>query len=147
MGIAEPLALDLAPRSVTVEAEEGRGTSTSVYLLTDHAYATSPIWLVSLGTNDNIDEFAEQAALLMGLAGPERCVLWFDVWRVSTDEFLNQDLAELAQTHKNLHLLPWHDLAAEHPEWFDGEDVHPAQIGYDERMRMASEGVADYCTS
>jgi hypothetical protein len=132
---------------VTVEAEEGRGTSTSAYLLTDHAYATSPIWLVSLGTNDNIDEFAEQAALLMDLAGPERCVLWFDVWRVSTDEFINHELAELAQRHKNLHILPWHDLAAEHPEWFEGEDVHPAQIGYDERMRMASDGVTDYCTS
>ena len=147
VGIAEPLALELAPRSVTVEAEEGRGTSTSAYLLTDHAYATSPIWLVSLGTNDNIEDFADQAALLMDLAGSERCVLWFDVWRFSTDEFINDDLSQLAESHKNLHLLPWHDLAALHPEWFDGEDVHPTQEGYDERMRMAAQGVSDYCTS
>ena len=147
VGIAEPLTFELAPRSVTVEAEEGRSTSTSVYLLTDHAYATSPIWLVSLGTNDNIEEFADQAALLMDLAGPERCVLWFDVWRVSTDEFINDDLSQLAETHKNLHLLPWNALAAQHPEWFEGEDVHPTQVGYDERMRMATEGITDYCTS
>ncbi len=68
-------------RQIVVEAAEGRNTGTSVALVADHAAYTPSIWVVSLGTNDNSDEFADNAEALMELAGHDRCVLWYDVYR------------------------------------------------------------------
>ena len=45
-----------------------------------------------------------------GRTGPMR--VWFDVWRVDTDESINATLDQLAAEHPNLHVVPWHDISA-----------------------------------
>ena len=116
-----------------------------VSLLAPYAATSASTWVVSLGTNDNPEEFPDQAAAVMDLAGPNRCVVWFDVWRVDTDESINATLNQLAARHPNLHVVPWHDVSAAHPEWFSGTDVHPSTAGYAVRGQLAVDAVNREC--
>jgi lysophospholipase L1-like esterase len=146
VGIAEQLAEQLPGRSLTVEAQEGRSTPTAAALLSDHVGTTPRVWVVSLGTNDNPATFAADAATIVALAGPSRCLLWFDIWRPDTHDQIDADLSKLAGQHPNVHVLPWHELAVTHPEWFSYGDVHPSSVGYAERSRMAAGAVERVCT-
>ena len=145
VGIAPYLNAGLGERPLTTDAAEGRGTATMVSLLVTYAISSAPSWVVSLGTNDNPVEFSDQAAAVMDLAGPNRCVVWFDVWRADTDEAINATLDQLAVENPNLHLVPWHDTAAAHPEWFSGTDVHPSATGYAVRGQLAVDAVQSEC--
>ena len=145
VGIAVYVDVGLGERVLTVDAAEGRGSSTSLSLLEPYASTSAPIWIVSLGTNDNIDEFEPLARSIMDLAGPDRCVVWFDVWRVATDEAINASLDDIASENSNMHLIPWHETSALHSEWFSGEDVHPSSAGYAVRGQMAIDAVQQYC--
>jgi hypothetical protein len=147
VGIAPYVDAGLGERPLTVEAAEGRGTGTQVGLLEGYAAASPPIWVVSLGTNDNPEDFADVAPEVLRLAGPDRCVVWFDVWRTDTDEEVNATLDTLALKHDNLHLVPWHDTSELHAEWFSGYDVHPSSDGYAVRGQMAIDAVATSCDS
>jgi hypothetical protein len=145
VGIEYYLDAGLGERTMTVDAAEGRGTATSVTLLSPYAKSSAPVWIVSLGTNDNPEDFESMARSIMELAGPERCVVWFDVWRADTDESINATLTEIAGDHSNLHLIPWYEVAALHPEWFSGTDVHPSTAGYAVRGQMAVDAVTQHC--
>lgn len=147
VGIAGPLAAAWPNRTVTVEALEGRNTSTSAALLADHASATGPIWVVSLGTNDLPTDFPAAARTMMRLAGPSRCVVWYDVHRVDTQDAVNATLSRLAGRHANLHLLGWAALAQAHPEWFGYDGIHPDTAGYLARASLATDAVAQLCTT
>ena len=146
VGIADLLTTGWPKRAVSVEAEVGRATSTSAALLADHAETTGPVWVVSLGTNDLPSDFPAAARALMRLAGPSRCVLWYDVHRASTQDQINADLARLARRHENLHILGWQALAQAHPEWFGPDGIHPAEAGYLARASLATRAVASQCT-
>ena len=145
VGISTYVDAGIGERALTVDAAEGRNTATSVSLLAPYADTAPPVWLVSLGTNDNIDEFEQQARQVMKLAGPDRCVVWFDVWRVETDDTINAVLDELAADHPNLHLVPWNSTSEAHPEWFSGVDVHPSSTGYAVRGQMGVDALDYYC--
>ncbi len=145
VGIAGYLDAGLGERPLTTDAAEGRGSATMVSLLVPYAASSAPTWVVSLGTNDNAEEFPEQAAAVMELAGPERCVIWFDVWRVGTDESINATLDQLAVENPNLHLVAWQAISAVHPEWFSGTDVHPSTAGYAVRGQLAVDAVNGEC--
>ena len=147
VGIAQPLVSDWPQRQVLVEALEGRSTTTAASLLAGHAATTPPVWVVSLGTNDAPETFATAAGSIMAMAGPDRCVVWFDVHRAATDESINSALGQLALGHPNLHLLDWYGLAAAHPEWFTVDDIHPSTSGYEQRAQLAAGAVAQLCTS
>lgn len=147
VGIADQLAESLPRRVVTVDAEEGRRTTTAAALLSDQAAGSARIWVVSLGTNDSPEEFGAAAGTVMELAGPHRCVLWYDVWRPSTHDELNLLLGDLADEFGNLHVLAWHAAAEANPQWFSDEDVHPSTDGYRARSDLATAAVADSCTS
>jgi hypothetical protein len=147
VGIADLLTAAEPNRSVTVDALEGRSTTTQDQLLTYSAATTAPIWVVSLGTNDAPEEFPAAARELLTLAGPSRCVLWFDVHRASTQDGINATLQRLAQQHPNLHLLQWNDLANANPLWFGPDGIHPAQEGYVARTTLATDGLAGSCTA
>ena len=114
-------------------------------MLAPYAASSAPDWIVSLGTNDNTEEFEANARALMELAGPDRCVVWFDVWRAATDESINATLSQIAADNPNLHHIPWHDTSAMHTEWFSGIDVHPSSEGYAVRGQMAIDAVHEYC--
>jgi hypothetical protein len=145
VGIAPYVDAGLGQRTLAVDAAEGRGTATSVSLLTPYAASAAPDWIVSLGTNDNTDEFGDNARALMQLAGTDRCVVWFDVWRVGADESINATLTQIAAVNPNLHLIPWHETSTLHSEWFSGDDVHPSSEGYAVRGQMAIDAVHQYC--
>lgn len=146
-GIGTYIDAGLGERPVTIEAAEGRGTGTQVELLSGYADSSAPIWVVSLGTNDNPEDFAALAPDVMALAGDARCVIWFDVWRPYSDEDLNSTLRALTLRHANLHLVPWHESSERHPEWFSGLDVHPSSTGYAARGQMAIDAVQHWCDS
>jgi len=147
VGIADALTAAWPDRALTVEAEEGRSASTSVALLADHAAATGPVWVVSLGTNDAAEEFPAAARAMVRLAGPSRCVLWFDVHRPDLQEPVDAELARLARRHDNVHVLGWQALADAHPEWFGWDGIHPDTPGYAARAAMAVDAVAQLCTT
>lgn len=145
VGIAPYVEAGLGDRPLTIDAAEGRGTATMVALLGPYAATSAPTWVVSLGTNDNPEDFPEQAAAVMEYAGPGRCVVWFDIWRLGTDEAINATLTRLAVQHPNLHVIAWHDVADAHPEWFSGTDVHPSTAGYAVRGQLAVDAVTQEC--
>lgn len=147
VGIGDYVDSGLGQRPLTIDAAEGRGTATSVSLLTSYASSAPMTWVVSLGTNDNSEEFPEDAAALMDLAGDDRCVVWFDVWRLDTDEAINAALGDLAATHPNLHLISWNEISLQHPEWYSGTDVHPSSEGYAVRGQVAVDAVNQICTA
>jgi len=146
VGIETEVVAGSPSRTIITEAAEGRGTATSVALLAQSAASSSPVWIVSLGTNDNPDRFGADAAELIQLAGSDRCVVWFDVWRSDTQELINTTLSSLAAAHQNIHLIGWYETALAHPEWFTGTDVHPSSAGYTERGQLALQAVDEYCT-
>jgi hypothetical protein len=145
VGIAPYVDAGVGDRSLTVDAAEGRSTSTSAAGLSSYAATAPRVWVVSLGTNDNVEEFDQQARSVMEMAGPDRCVVWFDVWREAPDESINASLDQLAAENPDLHVIPWHDTSAAHPEWFSGTDVHPSTVGYAVRGQMAIDAVQRYC--
>lgn len=147
VGIAPYLDAGLGDRPLTTDAAEGRGTATMVSLLSPYAATSAPTWVVSLGTNDNPAEFPAQAAAVMDLAGPQRCVVWFDVWRVDIDDAINATLLQLAAENPNLHVVPWHDVAAAHQDWFSGTDVHPSTAGYAVRGQLAVDAINGECST
>lgn len=146
VGIQYYVDAGLGDRVLTMDAAEGRGTATSVSLLSSYADTSPPVWIVSLGTNDNPEEFAPQARSIIELAGPDRCVVWFDVWREGTDDSINATLTELADKNPSMHLIPWHETSSLHTDWFDGLDVHPSSEGYAVRGQMAVDAVNEYCS-
>jgi hypothetical protein len=147
VGIADYVDSGLGERPLTVDAAEGRRTAASVSLLTSYASSAPMTWVVSLGTNDNAEEFPENAAALMDLAGGGRCVVWLDVWRPDTDEAINAALDDLVTSHRNLHLVGWNEISRQHPEWYSGTDVHPSAEGYAVRGQVAVDAVNDLCTA
>jgi lysophospholipase L1-like esterase len=146
VGIEPLLETGWGARQLVVEAEEGRSTSTAAALLADHSPTTPPVWVVSLGTNDAPEDFPAAAASIVAMAGPDRCVVWFDVHRALTDKQVNAALEALAVSHPNVHLVSWQSLALEHPEWFSSDGIHPSSEGYAARADQAVRAVADLCT-
>lgn len=146
VGIAEQVTSEVPDRQIVVEAAEGRNTGTSVALVADHAAYTPSIWVVSLGTNDNSEEFADNAEALMELAGHDRCVLWFDVYRPVESDEINASLRGIQASHSNMEILNWQDMALAHPEWFSSDGIHPSAEGYLQRSKLATRAVSDTCT-
>lgn len=146
VGIAEQVTAAMPGRQIVVEAAEGRNTATSVELVAGHAAYTPSIWVVSLGTNDNSEEFADNAKALMELAGRDRCVLWYDVYRPVEGDDINAILRGIQIAHSNMEILNWQDMALAHPEWFSSDGIHPSSEGYLQRSNLAARAVSQTCT-
>ncbi|MFZ0324890.1 MAG: hypothetical protein WAN48_12275 [Actinomycetes bacterium] len=146
LGLSSLLPPLIPTRPVSVNAEVGRGSTSAVYVLGTLPTPLPPTWVVSLGTNDYDDAaFAADVDAIMSAAGPSRCVVWFDIWRPGSDTTVNAVLVAAAAAHPNLHLVGWHDLAAAHPYWFSGTDVHPSSEGYAARAEQAAQAVDADC--
>jgi len=99
--------------------------------------------VVSAGTNDDpgrVSGFARIVRETLGIAGPNRCVVWSTVVRppyqgVSYAGY-NRALAAIARRHRNLRVLDWAAMAQAHPSWFGRDGVHPSMTGY--RARAAA---------
>ena len=97
---------------------------------------------IDLGTNDDpsaVGRFAGYVRAVVRAAGPSRCVIWSTINRppyqgVSYSGY-NAALKALAARYRSLHVFDWAALAAEHPQWFGRDGVHPTTAGY--RARAA----------
>ncbi|HVQ87934.1 MAG TPA: hypothetical protein VMT88_07115 [Actinomycetes bacterium] len=145
LGLEDYLPGLMLDRPLTMSAEVGRRSETSRALLASATTPQPPVWIVSLGTNDAASEFGSAVGSIMDLAGPRRCVVWFDVYRPSDEDVINTALTSAATRYPNLHVLPWHALAAEHPEWFGWDGIHPSETGYIARANLAARGVEEFC--
>jgi hypothetical protein len=83
-----------------------------------------PIIHVSSGTGDDpsrLGRFRRAVQRVMRLAGPQRCVVWANVWRLKlsqpTFDVINLVLAEEALARPNLRVVDWHSMVAAHGEW------------------------------
>jgi hypothetical protein len=79
---------------------------------------------VSSGTGDDpsrAGRFRRAVRRVLRLAGPQRCVVWANVWRLKlsdpTFEVLNLVLAQEALVHPNLRVVDWHALVEAHRGW------------------------------
>jgi len=146
VGITYDLQTAWPQRVISVDAEVGRSTPTQATSLESYATSSPPVWVVSLGTNDAPDTFAAAARQIVRLAGPRRCLVWYDVHRPTTQDAINAELHQLAARHPNVHLLDWAALADANPQWFGSDGIHPATEGYTQRAQLAVQGVAQWCT-
>ena len=146
VGISYDLQTSWSARVISMDAEVGRSTPTQAAILAPYAASSPPVWVVSLGTNDSPDTFPAAARQIVRLAGPRRCLVWFDVHRPSTQDAINAELHQLADRHRNVHLLDWSSLAAANPQWFGSDGIHPTTDGYTQRAQLAVQGVAQWCT-
>jgi hypothetical protein len=83
-----------------------------------------PVIHVSSGTGDDPstpERFRRAVRRVMRVAGPRRCVVWANVWRLRLAEptfaTLNLVLAEEALAHPNLKLIDWHAMVEAHRYW------------------------------
>jgi hypothetical protein len=83
-----------------------------------------PIVHVSSGTGDDpsrAGRFRRAVRRVMRVAGPQRCVVWANVWRLKLSEptfdVINLVLAEEALARPNLRVVDWHSMIEAHGDW------------------------------
>jgi hypothetical protein len=94
--------------------------------LRDHARQTPlpPVINVSSGTGDDPEhpETVQRAVRrVMRIAGPNRCVVWENVWRLRLEEptfdTINFVLGGEDAARDNLRVIDWHAMVEEHNDW------------------------------
>ncbi|MGH8735312.1 MAG: hypothetical protein ACREVB_16630, partial [Burkholderiales bacterium] len=128
---------------VETDAKTSRPTAEGVARLEARSDDLSSVLAVSLGSNDSPGEtsaFRAQVERVVDLAGPNRCVLWFEIRRpplngVSYAGF-NRVLRRVARSHDNLHIV---DAVGQ----LAGDGVHLTPAGY----RTRAEALADEARS
>jgi hypothetical protein len=90
----------------------------------DRRESLPPIIHVSSGTGDDpsrLGRFRRAVRRVMRLAGPQRCVVWANVWQLKLSEptfdVINLVLAQEALAHPNLRVVDWHSMIATHHDW------------------------------
>jgi hypothetical protein len=83
-----------------------------------------PVIHVSTGTGDDPAQpgrFRRVVRRVMRLAGPHRCVVWANVWRLRlaepTSATLNLVLAAEDLARPNLHVIDWHAMVEARRDW------------------------------
>lgn len=84
----------------------------------------APVIHVSSGTGDDPDHperLRRAVRRVMRVAGPRRCVIWANVWRLRLEEptfdTLNFVLAKEDAARENLRVIDWHAMVEAHQEW------------------------------
>jgi hypothetical protein len=140
--IVYPWLADLLPdRYVSYVAEVGSSTGWARQQLEGmqaRGERIPKVVLISAGTNDYYtDDFRKDAAAILDLLGPKRCVAWSTVsrpevlngYQVDPAADLDDVLADLAASHPNLTLMDWVGLVDKHPDWLAGDGLHPIEEG------------------
>lgn len=140
--IVYPWLADLLPdRYVSYVAEVGSSAGWARQQLEDmraRGDRIPKVVLISAGTNDfSAEDFRRDAAAILDLLGPKRCVAWSTVSRpdvingeqVDPASDLDRVLDDLAASHPNLTLIDWAGLVDKHPDWLAGDGLHPIEEG------------------
>src|SRR6266540_3320557 len=109
-----------------------------------------PAWIVALGTNDVLvtgDPAAMRTRIeeMLSAIGARR-VLWLNIWRTDTPEFMaralkfDRVLDDVASRHANFDVLDWATTARADPKVFGSDNVHLSRRGETERVNRVVKG-------
>ncbi|MDR2975893.1 MAG: acetyltransferase [Streptococcaceae bacterium] len=136
VAVGDSVMLDVAQRlqqgfpQLYLDGQVGRQASAGVSALQSIAPGVlnaAKAILIDLGVNGEIDE-SDISGIMKISAG--RPVFWVNV-RVprSWEAEDNAVLAMAAKNYPNLHVLDWHSIAVNHPEYFVSDQVHLTNAG------------------
>lgn len=125
---AAPSIMKLAPNS-DIDAVVGRQFNECLALLQQKAAAgtLAPNVVIALGTNGEIDKKDLQSAI--DICKGHQIFLVNTLVPKYWQDSVNKQLDEAASKNKNVHLVNWHQIGAEHPEWFGDDGVHMGPLG------------------
>jgi hypothetical protein len=132
------------------DAEPNRGAASAAAALRSRGDHLAPVIHLSLGTVDDPRHprrFRRAVRGAMRAAGPERCVVWANIfrpapWGYPTWIRLNNVLTEEANKRDNLVIVDWYSAADRHHEWLDRHDAtHVDERGYRRRAEMVAAAV------
>lgn len=104
--------------------------------------------VISLGTNgplDGAERYSEMTYGLVEALGPERQIFWVNIYgpELSWQDSNNQCIAKLAADHKNIHVVDWYSVAAQHPEWLTGDGIHPGEEGAKQYAKLIHDKMVE----
>ncbi len=117
---------------VVVNAKPGRRMKDLLTLVPQLAAAgkLAPVVVVHLGTNAPFDGKTMDAAMQTLLDHGVRQVFFLNVRRpVRWEDYINEVIARGVARWPQAHLLDWHALAQQHPEWFVEDHTHLRYYG------------------
>jgi hypothetical protein len=151
-GTAPYLPHALPKWHLTQDTEDNRRARDAAGALRDRGERLSPVVHLSLGTGDDPRHprrFRRAVRRAMSAAGPERCVVWANIFRPAPRGYprwarLNRVLDREARARENLVIVDWYSLAQAHHEWLSREDgTHVNEEGYRRRAELVAEGVRE----
>lgn len=102
--------------------------------------ALPPVIHVSSGTGDDPEHpqrLARAVRRVMRVAGPHRCVVWANIWRLRLEEptfdTLNFVLAAEDSTRPNLRVFDWHAMVDANTDWL----VDPVHVNVEGNLARA----------
>ena len=155
--IGDSLAYDNRPylahrlRSWRIEsdfsfARSGIDTARDLRLLSKRT-SLPPVIHVSSGTGDDPEHperLARAVRRVMRVAGPHRCVVWANIWRLRlerpTFDTLNFVLAGADAARPNLRVFDWHAKVVANPDWIV-DPVHVNAAGNRARANVVAREV------
>jgi hypothetical protein len=139
----------LAGWQISSSVETSRTTAFGIARLRERARSLPPYLVVSLGTNDDsraVGAFRGAIEETLSIAGPNRCVIWFNIVRPpfggTSYAGLNRVLDEQAAGHPNLVVVDWASVIQDQPQWLAPDRVHLTPDGYRARAREAGAAVS-----
>lgn len=101
--------------------------------------------IMEMGTNGFSEDSAKKAIELLG---SNRQIYWANIYnpRNSNTRNWNEALQRLAGQYDNVHIIDWHGLAKQHPEWFEEDKdtgVHPNEAGQRAYAQLVKQAIAN----
>ncbi len=130
---------------VVVDAKPGRRMKDLLTLVPQLAAAgkLAPVVVIHLGTNAPFDGKTMDAAMQSLLKHGARQVFFLNVRRpVRWEDYINDIIARGVARWPQAHLLDWHALALQHPEWFVEDHTHLRYYGTQAYVQFIVNGVA-----
>ena len=145
VGIEPYLARSLPGWQLRTDDVPGRATAEGIEAMRAAGTSLAPRLLVSLGTNDTTtppETFRAEVREALALAGRDRCVVWFMIFRGGVPSTaLNDVLREEARRSDTLRLVDWPALVRKHPDWLGDDGIHGTASGYAGRAEEAAKAL------
>lgn len=96
----------------------------------------SKVVILNMGTNGPMtDQTINQ---IIKAIGPGHQIFWVNahVPTKSWESTVNHGIARAAKKHKNVHLVDWHAVSADHSDWFADDSVHMNEKGNAQFTRL-----------
>ena len=145
VGIEPYLSDELPGWRVDAHDRVGRATAEGIDELRTLRGKLAPVVVVSLGTNDpdgSEPAFAELVDEALGIAGPDRCLVWATIVRDGAPRTgFNRVLETANANHSTVRLVEWAELADDDPGLLAGDRVHGTPEGYARRAAETARAI------